>query len=215
MARDHIGALRRRVRLVILLDAAEAAGLVPIKILWLHAFAYLSNVLAPVWDLPVLEGAVLKRQGGPFYPELQQDLDRLVGIGVADLSRIGHVQDESGRWRLEGAYRLNRRFAKPIVATLQEFEEESRLGTFVLELGYALSALSDEDLDKAVAEDATYSDQMISNDNVIDFESRSAKNYSATAAHEFSRIVPGGNATSGEKLHLYVRHLHRRIHGGR
>lgn len=215
MARDHVSALRRRVRLVMLLDAAEAAGLAPMRILRLHAFAYLSNVLAPVWDLPVLEGAVLKRQGGPFYPDLQRDLDRLVGIGIADILGIGHVQDESRRWRLEGAYRLNRRFADPILGTLQEFEEESRLGTFVLELGYALSALSDEDLDKAVTEDATYSDRMISNDNVIDFESRSGKNYSASAAREFSRVIPGGNATSGEKLHLYVRHLHRRIHGGR
>ena len=215
MTRDHTSALRRRVRLVILLDAAEAAGLVPLKILWLHAFAYLSNVLAPVWDLPVLEGSVLKRQGGPFYPDLQHDLDRLVGIGIADISRISHVQDESKRWRLEGTYRLNRRFADPILATLDNFAEESRLGTFVLELGYALSALSDEDIDKAVSEDATYSNRLISNDNVIDFESRGEKNYSANAAREFSRVIAGGNATSGEKLHLYVRHLRRRIHGGR
>ena len=215
MTRDHTSALRRRARLVTLLDAAEAAGLVPIRILWLHAFAYLSNVLAPVWDLPVLEGALLKRQGGPFYPDLQRDLDRLVGIGVANISGIGHVQDESKKWRLDGAYRLNRKFANPILAALNNFEEESRLGAFVLELGYALSALSDEDLNKAVSEDATYSNPLVPNDNVIDFEGRGEKNYSAYAAGEFSRVIPGGNATSGEKLHLYVRHLHRRIHGAR
>ena len=166
MTRDHTSALRRRARLVILLDAAEAAGLVPMRILWLHAFAYLSNVLAPVWDLPVLEGALLKRQGGPFYPDLQRDLDCLVGIGVADISGMGHVQDESKRWRLEGAYRLNRSFADPILAALNNFEEENRVGGFVLELGYALAALSDEDLDKAVSEDATYSNRLVPNDNV-------------------------------------------------
>ena len=215
MTSDQISVLRRRVRLVVLLDAAEAAGLVPIRILWLHAFAYLSNVLAPVWDLPVLEDAVLKRQGGPFYPELQHNLDRLVGIGVADVSAIGHVQDKSNRWRLDGAYRLNRSFADPILSTLQKFEEEHRIATFLHELGYALSALSDEDLDRAVSEDATYSDRMVTNDNVIEFGPRRGKNYTAAVAHEFSRLIPGGNATSGEKLHLYVRHLHRRIHGGR
>ena len=201
------------MRLVLLLDAAEKAGLVPIKILWLHAFAYLSNVLAPVWDLPVLEGIVLKRQGGPFYPDLQQDLDRLVGIGVACISGIGYTQDEFNRWRLEGNYRLNRQFADPILGTIESFETESRLNSFVLELGYALSALSDEDLDKAVSEDATYSDPLISNNNVIDFEGHK-KNYSVNAARKFDRVIPGGNATSGEKLHLYVRHLHRRMHGG-
>ena len=116
-----IPALRRRVRLVMLLDSAEAAGLVPIKILRLHAFAYLSNVLAPVWDMPVLDGKVLKRRSGLFYPALQQDLDRLVGMGVATISGVGHVQDEDKRWRLEGAYRLHRPFADPILDALSHF----------------------------------------------------------------------------------------------
>ena len=215
MSNDQVNILRQRVRLVVLLDAAEAAGLAPIRILWLHAFAYLSNVLAPVWDLPMLDDAVLKQQGGPFYPRLQHDLDRLVGIGVANVSAIGHVKDLSGRWRLDGAYRLNRTFADPILSTVRQFEEEHRVATFLHELGYALSALSDEDLDMAVSEDATYSDRMITYDNVVDFGSLHGRNYTAAVAHEFSSLMPGGNATSGEKLHLYVRHLHRRIHGER
>ena len=211
----QVDVLRRQVRLVMLLDAAESAGLVPIKILRLHAFAYLSNVLAPVWDMPVLNGRVLKRRGGPFYPDLQQDLDRLVGKGVVTICDIGHVQDESHRWRLEGAYRLYRPFAEPILAALANYPDEQRLGEFIAELGYALSALSDEELDRAVSEDATYSDPMIMDDNVIDFADWRERNYSANVAEKFDRVVPGGYATPGEKLHLYVRHLHRRINGGR
>ena len=209
-----IPALRRRVRLVMLLDSAEAAGLVPIKILRLHAFAYLSNVLAPVWDMPVLDGKVLKRRSGLFYPALQQDLDRLVGMGVATISGVGHVQDEDKRWRLEGAYRLHRPFADPILDALSHFPEESRLGAFVLELGYALSGLSDGELDIAVIQDATYSNSLVTIDNIIEFDGY-RENYSANVARHFDRVVPGGNATPGEKLHLYVRHLHRRIHGER
>jgi hypothetical protein len=63
---EQFASLRRRVRVVTLLEAAEAAGLVPLGILRLHAFAYLSNVLAPVWDMPALDGKVLKRRGGPW-----------------------------------------------------------------------------------------------------------------------------------------------------
>lgn len=207
--------LRRQMRLVMLLDAAEKAGLIPLKILRLHAFAYLSNVLAPVWDMPVLDGRVLKRRGGPYYPDLQKDLDRLVGQGVAVISGVGHVQDEAKRWRLEGAYRLNRMFAEPILHALADFSEERQLSTFILELGYALSALSDEELDRAFSEDATYSDPMVTVDNVIDFADWRERNYSANAADKFDVVIPGGNATPGEKLHLYVRHLQRRINGGR
>lgn len=215
MSGSGLNTLRRRVRLVMLLDAAEAAGLVPIKILRLHTFAYLSNVLAPVWNMPVSNGAVLKRRGGPFYPDLQHDLDRLVGQGITIISGVGHVQDEEERWRLEGSYRLNRCFASPILATLSGFAEEYRLRKFIGELGYALSALSDEDLDQAVSEDATYSDPSVKIDNVIAFEGRNERNYTANAAEEFDRVIIGGNASPGEKLHLYVRHLQRRIHGER
>lgn len=207
--------LRRRIRLVVLLDAAEAAGLAPIKILRLHAFAYLSNVLAPVWDLHVLDGKVLKRRGGPFYPSLQHDLDRLVGMGVVVITGLGHARDDDGRWRLEGSYRLNRGFSEPVLRQLNTYEEEVRLVSFVQELAYALSALSDDDLDLAFSQDATYSDPLVSFDNVVDFDER-RRNYSATAAQYFDRLIPGGSrATPGEKLHLYVRHLHRRIHGER
>lgn len=196
-----------------LLDSAEAAGLIPIKILRLHAFAYLSNVLAQVWDMPVMNGKVLKRRGGPFYPALQKDLDRLVGMGVATISGVGHVQDEEQRWRLEGAYRLNHPFAEPILNTLSQFPEDSQLRAFILELAYALSGLSDEELDIAVSQDATYSDSLVTNDNIIEFDGY-RENYSVNAARQFDHVVPGGNATPGEKLHLYVRHMHRRIHGG-
>src|ERR1700687_2575811 len=81
LTNERIEELQRRIRLLVLLSAAERAGLVPLRILRLHSFAYLSNVLAPVWDMPALDGKVLKRHGGPFYPALQRDLDRLVGMG--------------------------------------------------------------------------------------------------------------------------------------
>jgi hypothetical protein len=211
-----IGGLHRRIRLVVLLDAAEQAGLTPIPILRLHTLAYLSNVLAPVWDMPALEGKVLKRQGGPFYPALQHDLDRLVGMGVAVILGLDHVLDEDKRWRLEGSYRLNRALADRIVRRLLEFESERRLTNFLQELAFAVSTLSDDDLDRAMTEDATYSDPLIGVGNVVDFAEWQRKNYTANAARYFDNLLPGGaRATPGEKLHLYVRHLHSRVHGGR
>ncbi len=211
-----IASLDRRIRLVVLLDAAEQAGLAPIPILRLHTIAYLSNVLAPVWDMPALEGKVLKRQGGPFYPTLQHDLDSLVGTGVAVIRGLDHVLDEDKRWRLEGSYQLNRAFADRIIRQLLDFESERRLVSFFQELAFAVSTLSDDDFDKAMTEDATYSDPLIDVGNVVDFAEWQRKNYTANAARYFDNLLPGGlRTTPGEKLHLYVRHLHSRVHGGR
>lgn len=208
--------LRRRLRLVVLIHTAQRAGLAPLPIMHLHTFAYLSNVLAPVWEMPVMDGKLLKRQGGPFYPVLQADLDSLVGTGVAVISNLSHVLDEQGRWRLEGSYLLNQEFADRILRQMAEFEEERRLFRFLQELAFALSSLSDEDLGKATTEDATYSDPIIDFGNVVDFAEWQVKNFTANAADQFERLLPGGvRANSGEKTHLYLRHLQARIHGGR
>lgn len=169
-------AVRRQVRLIVLIDSAEKAGLAPLSVGRLHTFAFLSNVLAPVWDMPVLDGKVLKRRGGPFYATLQRDLDSLVGMGVAIISNLGHTLDEQKRWRLEGSYRLHRLYANRILDRIAGFEEERRFSGFVEELAFALSALSDEDLDKVTTEDATYSDPIVDFGNVLDFAEWQHKN---------------------------------------
>lgn len=212
--RSTEASLRRSVRLVVLIDAAERAGIAPVAVHRLHTLAYLSNVLAPVWDIPVLDGKLLKERGGPFYPLLQQDLDRLVGTGVALISNLDYIQDQYGRWRLDGCYRLNRLFGDRILACVNGFAEEQRLISFIQELTYAVSALSDDDTDKATTEDATYADPVVDFGNVVDFAEWQQRNYAANAARQFDRLLPGGaRASSGEKLHFYIRHLHERIHG--
>lgn len=208
--------IRRRVRLIVLLKAAEQAGLSPIPVMRLHTMAYLANVLAPVWDMPSLEGKILKRQGGPFYPALQADLDRLVGLGVAKVEGLRHIQDLNGSWRLEGSFSLNHNLADPIFSYLDSFPEERAASAFINELALALSTMSDADMDQAMQEDATYSDPLVGDGNVIDFnEWTKGRNFSANAANHFAEILPsGGTTTPGEKIHLYMRHLQRRIHGG-
>jgi hypothetical protein len=181
-------------------------------VLPLHAFAYFSNVLAPIWEMPVLDGKVLKVRGGPFYPALQDDLDALVGRGLVVVTDLGHVQGEDGHWRLEGAFSLNTELAGASLSILQNFPEESRLQQFIQELAYAFSSLSDEELGLAPNEDASYADPLVGVGNVVDFAEWRAINYSALAAQTFDEFVPGGGqATMAEKLHLYTRHLHRRL----
>ena len=63
-------ALRRQMRLLLLLDGSERAGIAPIRLRLLHTYAYLSNVLAPVWNASILDGRLLKMRGGPFLPPI-------------------------------------------------------------------------------------------------------------------------------------------------
>jgi hypothetical protein len=216
MTDDETGSersLRRQARILVLLNAAAEASLAPVRVVPLHALAYLANVLAPVWDMPALDGKILKRKGGPFYPALQRDLDRMVGKGMVVVRGVTHARGPDRRWRIEGNYCLNPHLTRAALGYILRRRRESRVASFVQEIAYALSALGESDLDNALVEDATYADPTFSEDNVVDFDEWTRRNPSANAAAYFDHFLPRGTrATPGERLHLYVRHLHRRIH---
>jgi hypothetical protein len=208
--------LIRSVRIISLLDAAEKAGLIPLPILHLHTLAYYSNVLSPVWNMPTLEGKILKRHAGPFYPVFQHDLDRMVGMGVIIISDVSYLQNNNHEWRLEGVYRLNRNFSDRILHKVKAFEDERIFLSFLQELAYAISALNDNDLSRMTSQDATYGDPVIDFGDVVDFAEWRHINYSANAARRFEHLLPkGAKATPGEMLHLFVRHLNGRLQSER
>jgi len=199
---------------VLILDAAEKTGLTPLPILQLHAFAFLANILSPVWDFEPIDGKLLKRRGGPFYPRLQMDLDRLVGQGIAIISNISYIRDESGSWRLDGKYRLNRKLGDRILDSIRAFHDEHPLIRFIEELSMAFSLLQEEKIDHAMEQDATYGDRNIDIDNIIDFDEWKKENFSLNVTKAFEEIAKkqSSKLLPAEKIQLYVDHLARRLH---
>lgn len=166
--------------------------------------------------MPAFDGKVLKRRGGPFYPDLQRDLDCLVGQGIATVRNLGHYQDEDKNWRLEGSYALRHEFANAILKQIHSYADEQKITSFIRELAFALASLDQNAVDQAVAQDATYSDPGVSVGNVVDFDEWRKENYSADVAEYFENIAPSGKSTTAaEKIHLYVRHLYRRANASR
>jgi len=201
-----------KLRLVLLLDACEAADLTPIPVSRFHAMAFLANILAPVWAENSLDGKILKRSGGPFYPELQRELDCLVGLGIATVHDVGHVK-EGGRWRLDGSFSLDDSRARAIIDWSDSFEAERATRDFFRRLAFAVSRLKTP-IERLVIQDVTWSDQRTGTGDVIDFAEWQLANYSASAAEYFDRVSPRGVRMSrGDKLQLYMHLLERRTHG--
>src|SRR5712692_8501575 len=100
-------ALRQRIRVIQLLEAAERAGITPIPARRLHAYAYLADVLSPVWDLQPFDGKVLKVKHGPHYPDLQRELDRLVVLGLVSASRLRYVARAKSGPLVDADYAIN------------------------------------------------------------------------------------------------------------
>ena len=103
-----------------------------------------------------------------------------------------HQRIDDDRYRLDGRYRLNPDLAEPILTYLNAMPKEAAAAHFVRELVLALSALSDEEIDRAITEDATYANPKVGNDNVIDFGEWLSANYSAAAAEKETSAPTNG-----------------------
>ena len=195
-----------------LLEALERAGLAPIPVLELHAIAYLANVLSPVWDMLPQKRTVVHKRGGPYYPELQEDIDAMVGRGIVGIEGLKHRRDTDGRWRLEGRFFLaEMEAARAVSETLRQFADDAKLFSFYGELAFAFAVVPREMRGHVVGEDAVY-DVDVGEEVVIDFADWRQANYSENAARFFDQVMPDGrSATPAQKLHLYAHHLKQRL----
>ena len=204
--------LSDRLRLLLLLDACEAANIAPVPVMQFHALAFLANVLGPVWSVESYDGKILKRKGGPFYPELQRELDRLVGLGIVSIQDVRH-EKEDGRWRLEGSFALNLPLTSGLAEAASFFVVERGVIVFLRRLAFATAMLK-HPLEELVSFDATWSDQRTGTGDVIDFSEWRKANYSAFVADRFDESLPTGLKTGrGDKLQLYLSFLERRAYG--
>jgi hypothetical protein len=219
--------LRQRVRVVQLLEAAERAGITPIPARRLHAYAYLADVLSPVWDLQPFDGKVLKVEHGPHYPDLQREVDRLVVMGLVTASRLRYVSRAKSGPLVDADYGINfeSSYLQPILSAIgargadQALDfRDSEIHTFLVELACAIATVPDDEIDSAASVDATYADDRIDYSNVVDFGNWSTNalqdNLSVAVTERFHRFLPGrAQLSAGEKLYLYASFLGRRMNG--
>jgi hypothetical protein len=201
---------RRRVNLLLLLDAAEQADLTPLPSQQLHRMAFLANGLSPIYDVPIVDGEILKYRRGPFYSDLQWDVDRLVFMGFAEISNIRHERDEHGWWFFAD-YALSQKGIGTVEQVIAAITSARERHAFYLEVAGAYSTLRQEGRDDAALEDANFRNEDALLDFVIDF-SEPETNFSAQAANGFSRLAPAGVSLSNrDKLYLYFRYLNRMV----
>ena len=198
---------RRQLRVLVLLEAAAAAGLEPVRLPMLHNLAYLSNALAPVWQLDPFDGAVLKRRGSPYYPTLQWDVDRLVGCGLLHVQDVRYVKVDD-RWQIDASYCLNRSMTRPVLEAGRAVGFEPGLEDFCNALAQAMSAFPPEEVGRLLSEDAAYGNPAVNVSNVVNFAESHGVNFATNAARAFRPDIP---LTAGERVNLYVNHLHARL----
>lgn len=205
------GVLSARMWLLVLLDGAERIGVAPLSVERLHRLVYLANAMAPIYDLLTPDGYLLKYKRGPFFPEVQWDIDRLCvqGLGRADNLQTKH--DELGWW-FDAGYSLTRQGMAAVDYAMQ-LEEIGRKAAFLREVVRAFAGLLREEertpdqADAILLQDIAYSRADV--EGPIDFQSAS-ENLTALAATAIARRVNDKTSSERrEKVHLYFRYLDR------
>lgn len=206
---------RRPLRVLALLDALSRASIFEVPLRVMHELAYLSNVLAPVFELAPFSASLLKRQGGPYYPELQETIDALVGRGLVLASGIRYVHvAEEKRYRLQANYRVNQALARATIEAYKQVYADTGEPFFIEELCAAYSLLSDQELGQAFQFDARYADGDVDNNEVIDFgqwADPAKTNFSRNAALSFR---PGESLQPAERIFMYIEHVQRKAAHG-
>ncbi len=206
---------RRWLRVLSILDACHWVGLTPITTSALHVIAYLSEALAPIWELEPMDGRVLKQSAAPYYPALQQDVDDLIAMGLirVDDLQLGLAGD--GALVLTPNFSLESKRVEPILTALRKLPGEERIFDFTREVVQAFSRLSDDQIPYSMDEDATYGDHAVDTGQVIDLgEWLSAKETpTSRAADQICQLSEDG-VTPAEIIDMYVDHIAYRVSHG-
>lgn len=212
---DRTSETRAQVRVLRMLSALSAAGVEEVGVQDFHAFAFFTEVLAPVWGLESPTGDVLKEEGGPHYPMLQMALDRLVGLGLVRVARLTG-DDRGGRWRLDVAFAIRVQAAAPVIAMLDAMpDEDPAVVEFLEQLAFSFAEIPAERRDDAALVDALWSAAGYDDNRLIEFTTdrggRTARNYSADAARRFQRFAPANvDLSPAEQTSLYMSLMRRR-----
>lgn len=202
---------RTRMWTLLLLDAASRNGITPLSKLRFHRIAYLANGMSRVFGIRAADERVVKHRRGPFYPDLQWHLDRLLGQGLIRVAAVRHFTDGDGPW-MDANYSMAAR-SVPIIKDLCRLESAANLAAFHLEVVRAYAAQEEEALDGLALSDVTYADMSRAANAVIDFSNKQ-DNLSAKMANSFARLTPDPRTlTIGDKINLYVEYIDRKTIG--
>ena len=78
------------------MDACDRSGLLPISKTRFHRLLFLSNCLAELFDAQPPAKRVLKNEHGPYYPDAQWAVDRLIAMGMLLIKRVELTTSDNG-----------------------------------------------------------------------------------------------------------------------
>lgn len=203
-----------RLRLLQMFHALSLAGITSVSHRDLHAFAYLSNTLSPIWEVEPTELLVLKKTDGPYSTELEHELDACVGCGMINVLAIEGDPDHANK--LNARFSLFPETSKLLVSLVENLPDERETADFLRELAFSFIEIAEGLRDDAAVFDATWSDPGVAQGRLLrvgpDISRQKQANYSVQVAEAFQTLRKDNlHLSKAEKIVLYMNLLKRRV----
>jgi hypothetical protein len=178
----------------------------------LHAFAYLADILSPVWNLRPFEDRIGRTGRSPYYPDLQRELDVMVAMGLVAPTGVSYLRTEGEAAVLTANFAIQNESGKValIMAAFAGDIELAAQQTYLNALADALASLPDDDISAAATRDLVYEKSSNEAQDFIDLASLSSRTSKAVAS--FDKAFPGTKLTPARRLVMYAHYLGQRVH---
>jgi len=195
--------LRGRLWVLLAVDACDRAGIAPIDKDRFHRLIFLSNCLAQLFVAVPPAQRILKYRRGPFYPDIQWQLDRLVTMQWLELRGLLLEPDQFGPW-LVAEYEISKRGIE-VVSLLRKTPLGTATASYIDELVFAFSRLDLRRLDDIPLNELNW--RPAGEGALITFEDRDT-NLALRKTAEFQRLAPEILADRfREQIQLYLRYI--------
>lgn len=200
-----IALVRARTWVLLAMDACDRAGLVPVSKVRFHRLIFLSNCLAEILQATPPAKRVLKYKRGPFYPDVQWQLDRLTAMGLVNIRDLLIEEDSYGPW-MEANYLIARSGIEAI-AKVKATPLGYSTSAYIDELVFAFARLSERDVDQVALKELNYAAPGIAVGALISFED-ARSNLALRKTDEFAQLAPEILAARfNEQIQLYLRYI--------
>jgi hypothetical protein len=195
--------LRGRLWVLLAMDACDRGGIAPIPKDRFHRLIFLSNCLAQIFGADPPATRIIKYKRGPFYPDIQWEIDRLVTMQWLNLHGLLLEQDQHGPW-LEADYRISKRGIE-IAQVLKKTPLGGSTTAYIDELVFAFAHLNLRKVDDTALKELNW--QPAGEGALITFEDAEA-NLAIRKTAEFQQLAPEILANRfREQIQLYLRYI--------
>jgi hypothetical protein len=200
---DAAAQLRGRSWVLLAMDACDRGGLAPVPKDRFHRLIFLSNCLAQIFGADPPATRIIKYKRGPFYPDIQWQIDRLVTMQFLNLHGLLLAPDRHGPW-LEAEYRISKRGIE-IVEMLRGTPLGESTAAYIDELVFAFARLNLRNVDRTALNELNW--QPAGEGALITFEDAEA-NLAIRKTLEFQRLAPEVLSNRfREQIQLYLRYI--------